>query len=141
MTHIIPKHYGKVERGEFVPYQLPRWKENLSHYDGKRVYVTINEVKAERTLEQMGYYRAVVVPVAADGYGYDAYDKADLDSVHYAFKWKHLPHRVVMDVEQVVSLADIKDMEVMSRFIDACVRQCAEDGILIPAPNEVEVTK
>jgi hypothetical protein len=102
---------------------------------GKDVTLTVERRKTPKTLDQMGYYRSVVLPEFAEFCG-----EEDIAKMHWDLKDALLPKReqvnhLTGEIKLYVpSLADLDVLE-MSNYLDACIRQAAKMGKDITPPR------
>jgi hypothetical protein len=121
---------------------LPTWRAAIARQRGREVEISIRRKAEPTSHDTHGYYRGVVLPLAAEEWGW-----ADPDELHDALKLKHLPgiiplederwrvRRFGVDDERVEapSMADMSQEE-SGLYLDAVIRQMQEDGIAVPPP-------
>ncbi len=127
---------GRLEWAD--PLAIARYLRRL---EGQRLVVAIRRPAEPVTLDQHGYYRAVILPLAAEEWGWG--NPAEL---HYELKLLHLPGVVpierwprrrlgVLDRRsEPPSCADLTKDE-MRQFIDLVIRQMQDAGIDVPPPR------
>lgn len=141
-------HGGRVsEDGKTLFLRsLPAWRASIARQRGREVEITIRRKAEPTSHDTHGYYRGVVLPLAAEEWGW-----ADPDELHDALKLKHLPgiiptedgrwrvRRFGKDECRVEapSMAEMSQEE-SSRYVDAVIRQMQEDGINVPPPRGSE---
>lgn len=135
------RHTAHVSPDGELTFGFPsRWHETLRRFAGQTVTVTVKRLEQKVTLDQHGYYRAVLLPLAAEEWGW-----ADPSELHAALKRLHLPGIIPEDEWPVRRLGAYQDVELpsmadftreqSSRFIDAVIHQMQEAGIVVPAPR------
>jgi len=137
MAH-APVFEGEVDdAGQLRVFDLDRFKRYLlNSLKGGRVRIVVSREKKVRSLEQNGYYHAVVVDLLAEKIGYTH------DEMHDALKLKFLLKENFGKPPTLGStkeLSTVEFEELMARIREWAVTEL--DGFLIPLPNEVEVTE
>lgn len=135
------RHAGRVtEDGSLRLSNLPAWLRAIGRQRGREVWLEIHRVREETSQDQHGYYRAVVLPLLADEWGWG--NPAEL---HRELKLLHLPK--IIPVEDWPSrrigtawIADVPSMGDMSKeqssaFLQAVLDQAADAGISVPPPR------
>lgn len=139
---MAPKFYGKIKAGSWT---MDRW--DIFHAYAKGLpdgdyYTEIHRAKGpSKTLQQLGYYYAVIVPTAYTAMkelGHDEY------TVFIAGRTKVLPlctevvDYILKDACAWEEKSKAKmSMEECSNFIDRCIRWCARYlSCVIPPPPE-----
>ena len=137
------RHAGRVTDEE-VPslrlVNLPAWLRAIRRHKGREVWLEIHRVREETSQDQHGYYRAVILPLLAEEWGWG--NPAEL---HRELKLLHLPKIIpVVDwpTRQIgkVYERDVPSMGEMSKeqsaaFIQAVLDQAADAGITVPPPR------
>lgn len=141
----LTRHVGRVtDEGVLFLRSLPAWRANLSRLKGHDVELVIRRKSQPVTLDQHGYYRAVVLPLLSEEWGW-----ADPRELHRELKLLHLPGIVPFEDwpvrrvgsaerSEVPSCADLT-LEQMSAFIDKVINQAREASIDVPPPRKAEV--
>ena len=108
----------------------------LQGLQDKTLEVVIQPWREEKTLNQLAYLHGVVFKLASEASGYEINEVKDLlkrQFLTYIFTTKK-----GKQIELVPSLASLKK-DVMSRFIDDCIRLCAKQWqCVVPPPEEVK---
>lgn len=121
-----PIFKGKIKKGRVT---CDDKKGLISYIDllGKKsdvVEIIIRKPKKDATVRQRKYYFGVIIKMGAESHGYtytemhDAYKGAYLNPIY-------------------TSLNDLNTVE-MNQFIEDVIRAEAENGLIIPYPNEIE---
>lgn len=140
-------HAGRVtEDGASLRFRhLPGWLRSIARQKGHDVEVAIRRAAEPTTVDQHGYYRAVVLPLAAEEWGW-----GNPAQLHRGLKLLHLPKIVPTDDPRwrtcrigASTYAEPPSMGELSReessaYIDAVIRQMQEDGINVPPPRGSE---
>jgi len=141
----MSRHDGRVdERGVLRFRNVGAFQAALKRQKGREVYVTVTRAGQEKpTLDQHSYYRAVVLPLLADEWGW-----ADQAELHYRLKEKHLPPIVPIqgwpyrklgkvEMREPPSMADLT-VEETAAFMQAVILHAGEEGIRVPPPRGSE---
>jgi hypothetical protein len=120
------------------------WKRAIARHKGHDVWLSITRIGSEKpTLDQFGYYHAVILPLLAEEFGWG--DPAEL---HFCLKERHLPAIVPIhewpyrkvgkdEMRYPPSMADLT-VEQASAFLQAVLDQAADSGINVPPPRGKE---
>ncbi len=120
------------------------WTRALRRQKGREVWLSLARVQEEgTTLDQHGYYRAVLLPMAGEEWGW-----GDLAELHYRLKEKHLPGIIPLEDWprryvggewrlEPPSMADLTK-EQSSAFIQKVIDQMTDAGIAVPPPRGKE---
>lgn len=112
--------YGIVADGKLKLDNVNAFKSCLKKYDGQDIEIKLKKREDDKTLRQLGYLHAAVIPAIAERTGHS------IDEVYIGLKQKYLP-------EGIDSLAGLSKQRVSS-FIDDCIRYAAQEhGIHIPS--------
>ena len=141
----MARHAARVTpEGLLVIADEAAWRRAIARQKGREVWLSLSRVQEEgTTLDQHGYYRAVLLPLAAEEWGW-----ADPAELHYRFKELHLPGIVPIERwprRQVggewrlepPSMADLTKEE-SSALMQKVVDQMQEAGINVPPPRGKE---
>ncbi len=122
---------------------LPAWRAAIRRQRGREVYLELHRIQEPTTEDQHGYYRAAVLPLLAEEWGW-----GNPKELHRELKRLHLPKiipivewpRHYLGREEVVCLPSMADMtkEQSSAFIQAVLDQAADAGIAVPPPRGKE---
>jgi hypothetical protein len=130
-----PVFSGTVTKGKLVFDQPENWLVHISKMEGKRVKITVAQVKNTRSLNQNSYYWGVVVPILADYCGYTH------DEMHDAMRIKFLSIRSTESAKlsTIRSTSKLTTSE-FADFVDQIMRWAATDlSVYIPSPGEVSL--
>ena len=110
-----------------------RMIQNLAISDDSEYSVTITKYKANKTLEQLGYYFSTVVLVAA------AWQGMPKEAAHEFLK-KNCSTPVcfcALDGEEYKYFLSIKNMKIkeMANYIDDCINFLGSHGEYVPQPT------
>ena len=135
------RHVGRVtDEGVLRLRDLPAWLRAIARQKGREVYIEIHRRQEPTTQDQHGYYRAVILPLLADEWGWG--NPAEL---HRELKLLHLPKIIPVEewpkrhigrdvIVDVPSMADMTQ-EQSSAFLQAVLDQAADAGIAVPPPR------
>lgn len=135
------KFIGEVHFGRLQLYDEQEFKDLVKTYEDKRVILTIQSFKKNRSNPENRYYWGVVVEILADEFGYTK------DEMHEILKAKFLTEKIMLTtqtntieaVDRVRSSATLTT-QAFEKYLSE-IRQWAsiEHHIYIPEPNEVDV--
>ena len=134
MVKVIPKFYGKVVAGHLHVDDEPCFRQYLYGLKGI-VEVVVKNLHSTRSNQQNRYYWGVVVKILCDETGYDQ------ESMHEILKDKFLQIKTqvfneVVDTSR--STTSLNTVE-MNEYLENIQRWAAENGTIIPDPDEVEI--
>ena len=111
---------------------IPRWKQELLNHKGKRVFVTIDNIKKRRSDNQNAYAHGVVFPMIAEEMG------CLMEEAKDALKWQFLRKQLDNGFWTVAPTSQLGTVE-MEDFLSKCRMLASEMfNCYIPLPNEVE---
>ena len=112
------------------------FQRHLARFKGKPVEVVVRRVRTQRSNQANRYYWGVVVALLAEEFGYEK------EEMHEVLAMKFL--RIVDDCPITGSPRRKRtpdcDTAKFAAYVDSCIRLGAEHGVVIPSPNEVEVS-
>lgn len=129
------KFYGKVENGRRV-YDSPEiGKLWIKRLEGKRFEETISEEKQDGTDAQRGYYFACIVKSAVNEGDFVGWTAEEIDG--YLVR-KFLTVDRGTPKERIRSRSSDAGFtrEDWSEFIDRCIKDMAEHGVIVLPPNK-----
>lgn len=126
------KHFGEVKDGRLELSNRDAFKAEIAKFNGKRVYLVVDEEKPQRSTNQNSYYWGIVLKMLADYLGYT------VDEIHELMKYKFLPKREVYGQEVVGSTQNLKTNEFEDYL--SRIRSWGQSklNLTIPLPNEVD---
>ena len=128
---------GSVKGGRVVFDQPQRWIGVTARFEGRRVEVTLQAERKERSLAQNRYYWSVVVPIFGEWTG------ESKDEAHETLKTIHLQQDFVLPTGELVRKAGstkrLSTVDFQAYVERVCV-WCAQQGVFIPPPGYVEAT-
>jgi len=129
---MIKKHFGEVKNGKFHPFDKLSFVKEFAKREGKVIFVTIEERKNSRSLDQNAYYWGVIIELLSEETGMDH------EEMHEALKWQFLK-KDVSGIATVKSTASLNTSE-MGHYIDNIIRWSAEFlGVYIPPANSIKL--
>lgn len=123
--------------GHVKPAEVIATRVRLQRWKGRKVLVSVSRWVKPKTQPQLGYYFDVVVPYWSEDSGYEK------DEMHKELKKAWLPKVEVTSkltgevTWETPSLRDTSS-EVMSTFIDRCIKEAALRGLRIPEAGKYE---
>lgn len=130
MKNLAPIWRGNVEEGKLKLVQPDLFKRYLHSLRGE-IELIVRKWKKRRTDNQNKYYWGVVIPILCESLGYSD------EEMHEALKWKFLRNRDKEKLPTVKSTSGLSTIE-FNNYINEIVRWSAQEGIIIPDPNQVE---
>ena len=124
---------GTIKDGKLLMDHRAEMQNHLHSLEGRRIEVTVDKVKHNRSHNQNAYYHGVVCKLIADHTG------AEPEEVHTALKYQFAEKRFVGNL---VAPASTKRLDTIAfeHYLDKVRRWAQEElGVHIPLPNEVEV--
>lgn len=144
----LERHVGRVtEDGKELRLRsMPAWRLNLARLPGREIEVTLRPRTKPTSTDTHGYYRAVVLPLLAESWGW-----ANPEELHRALKMLHLAHGIVPAEDprwrisrigrdshvEPPSMGELTQAE-SNAYLDAVINQAREDGISVPPPRGSE---
>lgn len=119
-----------IKNGKMVLKERIRFIQHLSSLEEKAVDVIVRKHKKKRSNQQNKYYWAAVVGIPAKHYGYLP------EEMHDAFKMIFLRCHEEGKPETVKSTSSLSTVE-FSEYVEKCQQWCAEQGLLIPDPEQL----
>lgn len=132
MKNLVHTFNGIVAQGKLTLDAPQRFKALLPIFEGKKVVVSVGFKKKHRSNPQNRWYWSCVVKIPADHFGYYP------DEMHEAFKIMFLKKHEEGKPETVKSTTSLSVSE-FSEYVERCRQWCAEQGIVIPDPNSVDL--
>ena len=122
--------------------RIYQYVDNLHIKEGQEYQCVIKQYKKSKTLEQLGYYWGVIIPVVCEWEGFTCKGKSEdclktEESADYFLK-KNCCAPIYMEImgetyEIKPSIAKMK-VNKMSEYIDACVTFLGVQGQVVPQP-------
>ncbi len=126
-----PIFRATIQKGKVVFDRVDMLNSYLIGLEGKEVEVIVSRRKKHRTNPQNSWYWACVVAIPAEHFGYTP------DEMHEAFKWLFLKKDENNKPPTVRSTTSLSTVE-FSEYVEKCRQFCAEEGLYIPDPEEVD---
>jgi hypothetical protein len=95
------------------------------------IELIVRKWKKKRTDNQNRYYWGVVIPILCESLGYSD------EEMHEALKWQFLRNTTREKLPTVKSTVGLSTIE-FKNYIEKIVAWAAEQGIIIPGPNQIE---
>ena len=111
------------------------FQRHLARFKSKPVEVVVRRVRTQRSNEANRYYWGVVVALLAEEFGYE---KQEMHEV-LAMKFLRIYDCPITGSPRRKRTPDCDTAE-FAGYVNSCVRLGAEHGVVIPSPNEVEVS-
>ncbi len=121
--------YGKIENKKLVLDSPAQFNKKIEELDGKRVAVSLEQKRKNRTLQQNKYYWSTILGTISDYTGYEVED------LHNHFK-AHLLKREIGNLTTFKSTSHLNTKE-FTDYIDKIIRFANQVlGIEIPTPEQ-----
>jgi len=141
---LAARHGGRVtEDGSLLLCSVSAWRAAILRQKGRDVWLEIHRASDPTSLDQHGYYRAVLLPLACEEWGWG--NPAEL---HRELKLLHLPQIIPVEEwprrrigrDEIVDVPSMADMtqEQSSAFLQAVIDQMTDAGIVVPPPRGSE---
>jgi hypothetical protein len=128
-----PIFRANIKKGKVVFDNVESFNNYLIPFEGKEVDVVVKKRKKSRTNPQNAYYWACIVAIPAEHFGYTQ------DEMHEAMKFMFLKKQEEGKPLTVRSTTSLSTIE-FSEYVEKCRQFCAEEGLYIPDPDEIEYT-
>ncbi len=123
--------YGTIKNGKLVFDHARMVKEAIACCKDMRVEITIRKEGADPSLDQWRYLYAVVYKIFGDTYGWTIYD------VDTYMKQKFMAENLIVLPKGLILTKSSFQREGLVRYMDACIRYAAEEGVSVPPPNKM----
>lgn len=128
------KHFATVIKGKLVLANREQFTAEMKQFEGKNIYVVLDEEKPTRSNNQNRYYWSVVVGTLSNELGYT------VEEMHEVLKYKFLPKKEI-DIKgehyTIGTTTKLKTDE-FEKYLEEIRRFALIDlGITIPLPNEI----
>ena len=127
-----PIFLASVQKGKLVFNNPDAFEKYLWTLNDKSIDVVIRLPKKDRSNNQNRWYWACVVAIPAEHFGYLP------EEMHEAYKFLFLRIHEEGKPETVRSTATLSTVE-FKEYTEKCQQWAAEQGLVIPDPNQVEV--
>jgi hypothetical protein len=127
---IVKLHKGAVTKGKFRADNELAFKVAFAKHEGKRVCVIVDRETKKRSSGQNSYYWGVIIELISEWTGYTK------DETHDMLRGMFLRKRKEGLPDTIRSTTELSTVE-MEEYHESIRRWGAEQGVYIPAPNEV----
>lgn len=135
------KHYGKIENGKKIYYNIPLYKQQLQALEGMEFVEIIEEKPKKASVDQHNFYRGGILGTCIQTEYFSHF--ANEDAIHEDFfAPMFLSYTVQVTtpkeskiVTKVRSTADLSKKE-YSEFIDKVLNFCGENDIHVLPPEQ-----
>jgi len=138
MNKPVLKHFGKVSEGKLLLYDMDRYNNDLTRYNGKEIQITVEYKYNDVTASQFGYYYGAILPTALEN---EAFGGWEIDELDYELKKRFLSDKAIkkiggeeIETEIVPSKSRI-GKERMKGFIEKVLNFLAEYGVEVQPPE------
>lgn len=130
---MFPIFFGKVEHNSLQLDNPDEFRRYLLSLQDKQVEVIVRLPRKDRTTQQNKYYWSCVVGIPAEHFGYLP------EEMHEAYKWMFLRLHEEGKPETVKSTTSLSTIE-FNEFVEKCRQWTAEQDLVIPDPEQVELS-
>ncbi len=136
-------HTGSVVNNKLILDNDDMFRANIESYNGKKVKLTINEIKETRSLQMNKYYWGIVLKSIVDHFNQEqTFNKLiDCEFVHELMKYKllgtskyQIPGCEIIEI--VNSSAKLTNKEFIDYFENIIAWAAEYLNVTIPYPNE-----
>jgi hypothetical protein len=138
------RHFGKVENGEALYFDLNLYLSNLQLLEGKEFELVIDERFHETTRDEHAFYRGGIIPTMMQDENFRGWEK---DEIHAYLTNRFLGETVVkelrgvlQEVRKVPSTANIGRKR-MAQFITDVITWLGTMGIEVKDPEQYVLNK
>lgn len=144
MARLKLKYIGEVkDDGTLKIYGRKSFDNDIKGFIGERIVIEVSKYQKDKSIEQRGYYRAIIVPEVLEGLvdiGYPRY-QLSLDIVHDMLKEKFLTKEIVSETNgkflKVIQSTEDLTMPEYANFIQNCIDWSLEYlSIIITPPTK-----
>jgi hypothetical protein len=140
MSDLAPVWHGRITddgKWNLSVEERPRRAQYLRSLQGQQIELIVRKARSQRSLDQNAYMHGVAFPLFAECWGEDI-DTTKLLLLGECFGWKDTRDFHRLPVKPHTSHLSTREC---TQFIDWMVAWGAREfGLMIPLPNEVEVT-
>jgi len=122
--------YGTIKDGKLVFDHAHMVKEVIACCRDMRVVVTIKKEGADPSLEQWKYLYAGVYKIFGDTYGWT------IEDVDVYMKQKFMAENLIVLPKGMILTKSSFQKEGLVKYMDACIRYAAEEGVAVPPPDK-----
>jgi hypothetical protein len=141
---LAARHAGRVSEDGLLHFRnIPAWRAAILRNKGRDIWVELHRVSAKASHDQHGYYRACILPLLAEEWGW-----GDPGELHRELKLLHLPKVIPVEEwprrrigrNEIVDVPSCADMSIdqFRQFLQAVLDQAADAGVIVPPPRGVE---
>jgi len=127
-----PKWFGKFEKNyihlddndTYLKWLRSKFKE------GQRIELTVTKESQDQTHEQYKYLYSCIYPPFSEEYGWSISDVDEWMKKSFMEEYE-----IVLPKGMMLSKAANFNREWLAKYLDYCIRKCAEMGIAVCPPN------
>lgn len=130
---MFPIFIGKVEQGKLILQEQDKFNAYLVSLGKQDITMVVRTWRKPRSIQQNKWYWLCVVGIPAEHYGYLP------EEMHDAYKMMFLRCHEEGKPETIKSTTQLSTIE-FKKFTEKCQQWAAEQGIIIPDPNSIELS-
>ena len=130
----MKQFYGEVKKEKLILFNEAYFKNELKHYEGKKIILKLEQYRNKRSINQNNYYWGVVIKLLSDELGYFPEEMHEVCRQKFLTTGKFL----IGGDEYVVtkSTGDLKTSE-FEEYLSQIRIWASTMEIVIPLPNEI----
>ncbi len=121
--------YGKIVDGKIVLDHRAMLDEFISIQKDQDIAIEVSSPKKDPSLEQWAYLYGSVYKEFANHFGWT------LDAVDVWMKKKFMKENGIMLPDGMILTKTVFDRVWLAKYVDACIRYAALEGITVPPPR------
>jgi hypothetical protein len=121
--------YGKIKDGKLELDDRNLMNEFIKRSKDKDIELTIAPASKDPSVRQWGYLYSSVYREFALFSGYT------IDEVDKVFKQRFMVDNKIVLPEGMMLTKTVFDRVWLAKYVDACIRYCAEDNVAVPPPK------
>lgn len=129
---MTPIFLAKVSNSTLQLQTPDKFRTYLYSLKGQQVEVVVRLPRKDRSTQQNKWYWKCIVGIVAEHFGYLP------EEMHQAYKLLFLRMHEEGKPKTVRSTTQLSTVE-FSQYTEKCQHWAAEQGIIVPSPNEVEL--
>ena len=139
------KHYALVEKGKLILSNKDQFLTELKRFEGKKIYVVLDEERPTRSNEQLRYYFGVVLSLISEFIDETTGKKYTSEDLHEYYIEKGYFGETAKEINGEIIVMKNRSAKTntlqFSEAVEKIKREWAEKGLYIPDANEVTTTK
>ena len=122
--------YGKITDGKLVLDDRNLMNEFIKRSKDKDIELTISPASKDPSVRQWGYLYSSVYRE------YALFSGHTIDEVDKGFKQRFMEDNHIVLPEGMMLTKTVFDRVWLAKYVDSCIRYCAEDNVAVPPPKQ-----